>query len=125
MNIPLLVVGMNGCICTYVCISMNTVCPPSSVNPGFKPLLADLYENDPVMFAKFSSTPDIETGWYELVVNLTLSLSSSPYLAEGTPCVELAWAKVPHDWACQPLHQFQKNRLVSFSTQVGGTRSGK
>ena len=39
------------------------------LQPALNHLLADLYENDPVIFADFSSTSDIKSGRYELVVS--------------------------------------------------------
>ena len=101
----------------YTCIHSAHPCAQQRQS-----LLADLYEKDPVIKANFNHIPDIATGWYELVVNLTLPQSSSPYLAAGAPCVKVEWAKVPLDEACQPLHIHQKNRIALFSTKVGRAR---
>ena len=87
--------------------------------------LADIYEKDPVILADFSNVPDTDSGWYKLVVNLSLPQDSSPYLVVGAPHVTVQWAQVPLDYACQPLHNYAKNTLALINTQVGGVRGDK
>ena len=86
--------------------------------------LADIYEEDPVIFADFSNTPDTDTGLYKLVVNLSLPQDPSPYLVVGAPSVMVQWAQVPLDFACQPAHNYAKNTAL-INTQVGGVRGDK
>ena len=87
--------------------------------------LADIYEEDPVIFADFSNTPNTDTGLYKLVVNLSLPQDPSPYLVVGAPSVMVQWAQVPLDFACQPAHNYDKNTLALINTQVGGVRGDK
>ena len=80
--------------------------------------LADLDEKDPVIFVSLSHTPNTSNGWYEVVVNLTLSQGLSPFLVEGSPFVEVEWAKVSQSLACPIFSTLHKNRIATFNTTV-------